>query len=216
MSYLFIREDPVLTYVVAKEVTHYWKRQFAYYSLQAWTPPVLTENGILGSDNFAVASSAFSGVVNTNASPAYALFANNPDIYWRSGAQTGWVTFYNPTPLIVNSLTWGYFYSYITGGCVFGSDDNFHWTALTTFTNSSAADCIIPVNSTHAYKYHRVQITGVNTDVIHGTFLSIDANELIPSDKDSADYVVELPPVLASSSNFDYITIQTLGLGGVL
>jgi len=137
--------------------------------------PTLTANGTLGSDKFAVLANA---ETQSGTSPyrTYEAFDNNSSTYWRSGTATGWIEFYNPKPLKVTNLKWGYYFNYPTGGNVQGSNDGSTWTTLTTWTNSSANDFNISLSSnTNYYKYYRVNVTGVNTDVVHCGQLYITA-----------------------------------------
>lgn len=158
----------------AKGLTRkYYKTVDVPAEYTAWTQPVLSANGTMGGTTFAVAAN-----VQTNVSGvryAWYAFDNNASSYWR-GNSTGWISFYNPVPLKVASIQWVYFYSYPKGGTVEGSNDNSQWVKLCDWTNSAAANFTITVNSTTEYKYHRVNITGVNKDVIHCVKLNITAS----------------------------------------
>lgn len=146
---------------------------------QTFTQPVLSANGTLGGSNFAVSASS-ENQSGTNPYRAFEAFDGNSDTYWRCANTTsGWIQFYNPKPLYVSTLIWGYFYSYPTGGSVLGSNDGTNFDTLTTWTNSSAADFTITVNSTKAYKYYRITVTGVNKDVVHCKEITITATEVI-------------------------------------
>lgn len=139
-----------------------------------WAQPILAANGTMGGDNFAVAANA--QTANSGGTRyIWHAFDNNSSSYWR-GNSTGWISFYNPVPLKVASIQWVYYYSYPKGGTVEGSNDNSQWVKLCDWVNSTAGNFNIAVNSPTEYKYYRINITGVNTDVLHCTKLNITAS----------------------------------------
>lgn len=141
-----------------------------------WTQPTLSANGSVGGNAFAVTGSAESN--SSGNRYFYHAFDNNTSTYWRCNSGTGYIEFYNPVPLRVTNLKWTYYYCYPTGGNVQGSNDRTNWTTIKTWTNSSAADFNISLSSNNnAYKYYRINITGVNKDVIHCKQLTITAQE---------------------------------------
>lgn len=182
--------------------TLYWQRSYykrIYYKKTPWTQPTLTANGTAGGDSFAVSASAEG--TGTQFHPAYNAFDNNSSTYWRSGTTTGWIQFYNPVPLLAQSIRWIYFYCYPTGGTVEGSNDGGTWKAVSTWTNSIAGDFDIQVGSDAAYRYYRVNITGVNKDVIHSSQLNITAEEIAEGAADDYDYYVD---ETATEDDYDY------------
>lgn len=202
--------DVVQKYTPARRERKYYKYATRYlkYVWGNWTQPSLSANGTVGGSSFACNASAFA--VNNNPSVCvgiYGAFDTDASTYWRSGTTTGWIGFYSPEPLKVSKLVFGYFYSYITGGNVQASNDNSSWTTVTSFTNSAEADLTINVNSTTAYKYWRVNITGVNKDVIHCNRLSITATyntgNVIESTSSDYDYT-EQYGAIATPSDYDY------------
>ena len=169
-----------MTYCIIDGYTRkYYKTINVAEKTQTFTQPTLTANGTLGGTTFAVSASS-ENQSGSNPYRTYEAFDNNSSTYWRcTNTTSGWIQFYNPNPLYVTSLTWGYFYSYPTGGSVQASNDGNTWTTLKTWTNSSAADFVITINSNIAYKYHRINVTGVNKDVVHCTQITITATELL-------------------------------------
>ena len=132
-----------------------------------WTQPVLTANGTLGGDSFAVdASSYYSGspempawkaMDGTGSSSAYSR--------WQSTANPSWYVFYNPVPLkitniqVMNGSSGGDSYVLATGS-VEVSNDGTNWTLLKNITNSngtaySSWDINLSDN-TGFYKYYRI------------------------------------------------------------
>lgn len=168
---------------------------------EPWQQPVLSANGTMGGSKFACAVSAYSLVTTGTVSDAYGAFDNNTNTYWRSGTTSGWIQFYNPVPLKVSAIKWGYFYSYPTGGNVQGSNDGTTWTTLNTWTNSSAADFTINLSTQQYYKYYRINITGVNTDVIHVHSLTI-----------TATYQKEVEKYVGQHDDYDYSTTETYAI----
>jgi hypothetical protein len=137
---------------------------------QAFTQPTLSENGTMGGSSFAVTADNETNGRN----PAYYAFDGNDNTYWRGSNVPGYIDFYNPTPINVKSLIWGFFYSYPTSGNVQGSNDYSDWTTITEFTNDSAADFTIDMSgNTNSYKYYRINVSSVNMDVLHCKNLSI-------------------------------------------
>lgn len=168
-------------------ITKYYK-----YTYAKWNQPTLSANGTVGGSSFACTGSA---ETNSNGDRKFFhAFDNKSDTYWRNNSGSGYITFYNPKPLKVTNIKWGYFYSHPTGGNVQGSDNNSTWTTIATWTNSTAGDFNINLNSnTKYYKYYKINVTGVNTDVIHCKSLTITAEERtgsVESTKDNYDYTV--------------------------
>lgn len=136
----------------------------------AFSQPILTENGTMGGSSFAVSADN-----DTNGSkPAYYAFDDSDSSFWRGGNVPGYIEFYNPAPINVTALTWGFYYSYPTSGNVQGSNDYSDWAIITEFTNDSASDFTIDMSgNTNSYKYYRINVSSVNMDVLHCKNLSI-------------------------------------------
>lgn len=126
----------------------------------AWTQPVLTANGTLGGDSFAVALSSTS-----NNQPAYMAFDGNADTSLRTGNdQPSWVTMYNPVPLKVTKI------HYVQNEANFwateldiqasktGADNT--WVTLKSFTGLARyGDYTWDINTNDVgYKYYRIYI----------------------------------------------------------
>lgn len=140
--------------------------------------PILSSNGTVGNNTFSVKASS-ENQSGSDPYKAYEAFDNNASTYWRSDVNfNNWLEFYNPNPLNVTNLKWGFFYSYPTGGNVQASDDESNWITLTNWTNNIEADFNIDLSSnTSFYKYYRININGVNKDRIHCKSLIITARE---------------------------------------
>ena len=138
-------------------------RQYFKYALQNWSQPVMSSNGTYGGANFAVAVSS-AQQYESNPYMAWHAYDNNTSTYWRCATQNGgWIGFYNPLPLRVTRINWGYYYTYPTSGNVQGSNDNSNWTTITNFTCNSRSDFNIDMSSnTGYYRYYRINVTGVS------------------------------------------------------
>ena len=124
----------------------------------SWQQPILTSNGIMGGDSFAVEAS----YEYTN-QPAWKAFDGADDTSYGSNTNNTpfWVTFYEPTSLKVSSLKLLNRTDVATTNAnieIQACDDNKTWETLTSLTQTIAANGAIeiPVNSTNYYKYYRI------------------------------------------------------------
>lgn len=136
-----------------------------YYKYQEndFTQPILGENGILGGDFFAVeASSEYSS------RKAYMSFDGKEDTKWgvnNVSERTGWLIFYNPSPLKVKTINYTSSTDYPTedGGniTIYGSNNNDVWEELYVGDYQGATGVTKDwyVNSQDYYKYHKIEIT---------------------------------------------------------
>lgn len=140
------------------------------YSEKNWTQPLLSTNGVLGGNSFAVHASSDAGNVSY---PIYKAFDGNLTSHWRANAaatpSSCVLTFYNPTPLRVTNFA-------ITNrsdgsntfdsGDVQGSNDNTKWTYVCDFTNTNhtaGATWMLPVNNTNKFfKYWKITPSNVS------------------------------------------------------
>ena len=154
-------------------------------TIKAFVPPVLTENGRMGGDTFAVRANNESGVPgDKNYNPAYQAFDGNSETYWRGAEFPGYIDFYNPIAVTVKNIRWGFFYSYPTAGNVQGSNDGDEWELIKEWTNNMASDFDIDLSdNTKAFKYYRVNVYSVNEDVIHCASLTITGEIVTVNDK---------------------------------
>lgn len=147
-----------------------------------WTQPVLSANGTVGGDSFAVLASS-EEQYSSEPYRAFEAFDNNSSTYWRSAGGTKWLEFYNPQPLKVTNLQYANYYNYPTEGNVQGSNNGVDWTTLTTWTNNSLSTFNIDLSSnTNAYTYYRVNITNTSDgadSTIHCVQLNITAQQYV-------------------------------------
>lgn len=160
-------------------------RKYYKYTYSSWTRPNLSTytNG-----TFTVSANKETQY-NSNPYKAWEAFDNSSSTFWRSGTTSGWIMFKNKNPLNVTSLTWGYLYNYPTSGTVEVSNNGVDFTEIKTWTNNSGADFTINLtNNTEYYNYYKVNINGVNTDVIHLCELGITATEKVVIEGTASDY----------------------------
>lgn len=125
----------------------------------SWTQPVLSANGTLGGDAFAVASDSY---ISSNY--AWHAFAGS---YWQSSTSGSvhWFTMYNPEPIKLQELRWynnaGSNY-HITSGYLQASNDNSSWTNIGTVVSDTTSQALrtVTVDTPDYYKYYRLYITG--------------------------------------------------------
>lgn len=146
---------------------------FAQPTEWAFQQPILTANGTLGGDSFAVAS------YNAEANyPIWQGFDGSTSTNWLSNgdASSTYFIFYNPIPIKVTSLQitnrTGVDQQYnraIRSGTVYGSNDNETYTQIGIFTNSDytigSIWSIDLSTNTNYYKYYKVECVGDGTAV---------------------------------------------------
>lgn len=135
-----------------------------------WTQPVLSANGTMGGDSFAVAVGRI-----YNGEPYYVFNGDTTgndinigytNANWGSAYQDDvWIAFYNPVPLKVTQLNF-----YDSGavqtngnGIVYGSNDYSNWEQITTFsfTYSQTSPKTVDMSSNIGYfKYYKIKTTG--------------------------------------------------------
>lgn len=148
-----------------------------------FTQPILTADGTLGGDSFAVSAPYFSTYYT------YYPFASNANTNsartWAYNANTADYIFYNPDALKVSSIDITNRNESsprpIVSGTVYGSNDGTTWTELTTFTNTvktSNTMWTLTVNSSAFYKYHKISgvsgstgYIGIGKIGLHATYM---------------------------------------------
>lgn len=140
-----------------------------------WTQPVLTSNGVLGGDTFAVYAS---NNYDATTYPIYKSFDGNTSTIWYNSTAPVDVIFYNPKPLKVTNIqcqnrtdTSNYAF---TAGTVYGSNDNVTYTEISTFTNSDTSQGgiwnIDLSSNTNSYLYYKISFSSATTNGVGANF----------------------------------------------
>lgn len=135
-----------------------------------WVQPILTENGTLGGNNMAVASSRQSYDLNTDVWKAFDGNTSSSSRWYPAGTGSAGIpiilTIYTPEAIKISNLQ---FTNYIYGSnapnafTIYGSSDNSSFTQLGSFTNTvQAANAIWDVDlssNTNFYHYYKIEFT---------------------------------------------------------
>ena len=137
-----------------------------------WIQPVLSANGTMGGNSFAVSSNR----TQLSGSDVYRAFDdlafNNIALFHtEQGVTTGYIDIYNPIPLNITNFK---IYNQdvanraSSAGIIYGSDNGSDWTQITTYTNSvqTVNDTwnISLSSNTKYYKYYRIESTAGGSD----------------------------------------------------
>ena len=139
-----------------------------------WEQPVLSSDGELGGESFAVMADS---VYPSNY--FYRSFDGNDSTMWFAETAAPVpinLYLYNPKALIITNIEMtnrDKQRTYISGGVVYGSNDNATWVELKTFTNSvsdpTAKWNIDLSDNSRKFKYYRITIT----DIVYASATSI-------------------------------------------
>jgi hypothetical protein len=178
-------------------------RKYYKYQSENWIQPVLTGNGVVGSNGFAVSetgsweSSYPAFWAMDNATSTYNIFQKGTGYYFQ---------FYNPNPLNVTNLNitnfagdaWGT--RALTAGSIMASNNGIDFVELLTYSNSvtgGSGNWNIDLSSnTEYYKYYRIIATSTsyaNSGAVNQCMISelrITAKEQVPVESSEADYDV--------------------------
>lgn len=186
------------------------EQKYYKYTYEDWAQPVLSANGTVGGDSFAVEATT-----SSSSYPAYKAF-DNTNGYWIAQTVSAYITFYNPKPLKVTNLhikNPNYSdHNYASlAGVIYGSDDNLTWVEIAQYTNSvlgNLAEWDIDLSTnTKFYKYHKIQNTKSNKDWVGFAEITITAQQLtgsVESTADDYDYMVE-----SGQNIFDEVVIES-------
>lgn len=155
----------------AIQLTAVYKPGSANFEWVAFSNPVLTADGTLGGDSFAVSASS----VAMSGYEAWRAFSSDASKAYSSGVNPSTTnvtyTMYNPIPLKVSRITFvnvpaAYASSSPKNFTVQGSNDNSAWTTLGTYrntNNTNGAEWFVDISTDTAYKYYRIVMTSANT-----------------------------------------------------
>ena len=146
-------------------------RNYYKYGERLFEQPVLTSNGTLGGNSFAVSSNVTQ--YNSSDCAVYMAFDNtaNTQFHSTAGVKTGYIDLYNPNPLNITNIkitNQGAGNRASTAGTIYGSSDSEKWEQITTYTNtvqSSNGVWNIDLSSnTKYYNYYRLESTAGGSD----------------------------------------------------
>jgi hypothetical protein len=167
------------------------------YVYEDWTQPVLTANGTMGGESFAVSASS---IYDGNYQPSN-VFDENLTNEWEpvnSGGLPAYIEFYNPKKLKVSKLTITNGNQFYVTKCIFqGSNDYSDWVDIKEIVNTvgTLESWSADVNSDIGYKYHRLYITETSNGLycdIRGINITAQEQHIIESTKDDYDYAVPI------------------------
>ena len=117
-----------------------------------WIQPVLTSNGTLGGNSFAVG-----GVSNREStSNFYKMFDKKTDDYVQFFDNTdNYITFYNPDRLKISSFTISYYSGTHMSATLYGSNDNKNWTKIVDFNHTNNTQQTT-ISNPVGYLYHKI------------------------------------------------------------
>ena len=170
-------------------------RKYYKYQDVAWTQPILTWNGFMGYDDFAVASTS-----NGNGTQPWHLFADTMQTYGWTSANTAYphtYTIFSKIPLnitniqVTNYSTVGYFPK---NWVIYGSNDNSNWAELNSgenTNNTANATWNIATNTNSYYNYYKIEFTnhlsGSGYTIRIGLF-TLTATQKVAVESTSSDY----------------------------
>lgn len=180
-------------------------RKYYKYIYEAWTQPVLTSNGTIGVDDFAVWATA-----ERSSYPAYYAIIGRG---WVSNTSTKpcIYEFYNKTPIGVSNITWknnndGNYN--ITGGQFQCSIDGENWVDLGAFDNNGSANATRRLDiSTPVYcRYYRFYVTRATGDevIISNLLITALQQNIFDGTPDDYDFYKDIPIYKVIKENDTY------------
>jgi len=182
-------------------IRHYWKRE---QTEQPWTQPVLTADGTIGDDSFAVLASAFKSGNET-----YKAFDNNTSTMWcpvnASNPASHYIIIYNPNALNVSNISVTNRQdttnpTAVSAGIIYASNNNEEWIEISNFIGNTTAKATWNIDlslNENYYKYYKFYISsgqygssscGVAEIKLTATQL---AETIIPGTADDYDYYTD-------------------------
>ena len=127
---------------------------------RAWTQPILTSNGTLGGNSFAV-----SGVTYGTHRDLWNMFDNNLNTFYDPSDGPNWYpvvfTVYNPVPLKITQIQYvvngGYYQTQVQ---VQDSNDNSTWTNLGTYNLANGSTQTANITNAQFFKYYKFTGSG--------------------------------------------------------
>lgn len=171
--------------------TRYWK-----YIDISWTQPILTANGTIGGNSFAV----YSDIPQLSPNNVFNAFdgVNTSCFHSTSGSTVGYIIFYNPNPIkvtniqVCNQNASGATNRASLRGTIYGSNDNSNWKTITTYTNTNGDINgkwnISLASNNNYYKYYKVYSNGSGSSYWTIGELTLTAYIQTPQESTLDDY----------------------------
>ncbi len=150
-------------------------------TIGTWTQSVLSANGTIGGDSFAVAASTES----SSNYPAWKAFDSNSSTYFRSSTNDAnkWLEFYSQTAVVVTRVDITNASDYFIQGWEFQySDDGAAWSVLTSGTSTAGAtdEWGFDVTNSGAHKYYRLKVLSASATSFAVAEMSVTAHTVTP------------------------------------
>lgn len=202
------------------------KREKAYW--KTWHQPILTANGTMGGDSFAVSSNVVQ--YGNSACAVWKAFDNvkNHQFHSNSGVLTGYIDWYNPKPLLITNIQITNQTSAgraSTAGKIYGSNNGTDWALLTTYTNSNQASGgvwnIDLSSNTQAFLYYRLESTAGGsggywtideidiTAKVYDEYYTYKAYNIMQRQRAYFKYKTWNQPILTSNTSYGTITASS-------
>ena len=179
------------THYIPDDKSYILKRKpYMKYVYNYWQQPVLTANGTMGGDSFAVSASSVKDAARQawNAFDGIKSTSSENGNWHSSGAAPAWLSFYNPNALKISRMTitnrqnYSDISSAVIDYQIQTSDDGSIWNTIYTGTNTEvggSASWVIDLSgvSNNISKYWRIYVTS-SQNTSTGNYVSIGEIEI--------------------------------------
>ena len=180
--------EDVGVYKIVNEII----RKYYKYQYSSWTQPVLSANGTIGGNSFAVDS--YNSYGNNYAYYAFDGVTSGTNNVWSPSSLPAYITIYNPSPLNITSITvtdWSQHFA--RTGTIEASNDNITYTTLTSWTSTNSTSfgqwTIDLSSNTGYYKYYRYKVeTSTSSSYANTVEITLTATQRTATTGTSSDY----------------------------
>ena len=213
-----------------------WNTKFGFFDSiesKSFIQPVLTSNGTLGGDSFAVACSS------NYTSDSDAFNATNPAVgrwqMYNGQSFPQYLIYYNPTPFNISSISFNCLnvdqYTFFPFDySLYGSNDGNNWTLIEKSTMANKGITMNVINNMMAsgfeysidiksyneeYKYYKFQVNStMQSGVCQIGYMRLNASaeigQLIPSITKHGDVTISSDLIVSNFSTNNYLSMPTL------
>lgn len=182
----------ITTYKTPKTI----ERTYYKYIRQDWTQPILSSNGTIGGNSFAV---SYAGNYTMESLHAFKAMDGNNSTFCQWKGKDSWFLIYNPKPIKVSSIYFKFYDSSVPSWLHYidGSNDNINWDRIQNLSIPAVKEYTLNVNTEKAYKYYRIYtITSLGAGSwidIYTITLNAIQQETIESTPDDYDFYIDTP-----------------------